>query len=106
MFFCTGADLVKEMIISCQKYGLKLGFFYSVHFNWFLGVDGYKVVSAQEEFGLSFFFISCLVSCFVSVMLHSMLHSRSIDRMTAILYAGPPATGPKEIHAGGVPSHC
>ena len=38
-----GADLVKEMIASCKKYGLKLGFFYSVHFNWFLGVDGYKV---------------------------------------------------------------
>ena len=38
-----GADLVVEMIASCKKYGLKLGFFYSVHFNWFLGVDGFKV---------------------------------------------------------------
>jgi hypothetical protein len=38
-----GADLVREMLASCRKYNLKLGFFYSVHFNWFLGVDGYKV---------------------------------------------------------------
>ena len=38
-----GVDLVKEMIASCKKYDLKLGFFYSVHFNWFLGVDGFKV---------------------------------------------------------------
>lgn len=38
-----GADVVKELIASCKKYNLKLGFFYSVHFNWFLGVDGYKV---------------------------------------------------------------
>jgi hypothetical protein len=38
-----GADLMKELIVSCKKFGLKLGFFYSVHFNWFLGVDGYKV---------------------------------------------------------------
>ena len=38
-----GADLVREMLSSCRKYNLKLGFFYSVHFNWFLGVDGYKV---------------------------------------------------------------
>ena len=38
-----GADVVKELIASCKKYDMKLGFFYSVHFNWFLGVDGYKV---------------------------------------------------------------
>ena len=35
------------MIASCKKYNLKLGFFYSVHFNWFLGVDGYKVRCCQ-----------------------------------------------------------
>ena len=34
---------MREMIASCQKFGLKLGFFYSVHFNWYLGVDGFKV---------------------------------------------------------------
>ena len=38
-----GADVMKELIASCKKFGLKLGFFYSVHFNWFLGVDGYGV---------------------------------------------------------------
>ena len=38
-----GVDLVKAMLASCKKFGLKLGFFYSVHFNWFLGVDGFKV---------------------------------------------------------------
>ena len=42
-----GADVVREMIASCKKYNLKLGFFYSVHFNWFLGVDGYKVRCCQ-----------------------------------------------------------
>jgi hypothetical protein len=35
-----GADVVTELIASCKKYNLKLGFFYSVHFNWYLGVDG------------------------------------------------------------------
>eukprot|EP00040_Diaphanoeca_grandis_P029076 m.169306 g.169306 ORF g.169306 m.169306 type:complete len:509 (-) comp31560_c7_seq1:37-1563(-) len=38
-----GQDLVRDLIASCNKFGLKLGFFYSVHFNWYLGVDGYKV---------------------------------------------------------------
>ena len=38
-----GQDIVKDMVASCKKYGLKLGFFYSVHYNWWLGVDGYKV---------------------------------------------------------------
>ena len=38
-----GQDIVKDMVASCKKYGLKLGFFYSVHFNWWLGVNGYKV---------------------------------------------------------------
>ena len=44
-----GADVVREMIASCKKYNLKLGFFYSVHFNWFLGVDGYKVRCCQPS---------------------------------------------------------
>eukprot|EP00041_Stephanoeca_diplocostata_P031425 m.978381 g.978381 ORF g.978381 m.978381 type:complete len:539 (+) comp23956_c1_seq20:62-1678(+) len=38
-----GGDIVKELIESCKKYNIKLGFFYSVHFNWYLGVSGYKV---------------------------------------------------------------
>ena len=38
-----GQDVVKDMVASCKKYGLKLGFFYSVHFNWWLGVAGYEV---------------------------------------------------------------
>ena len=29
-----GQDVVSELITSCKKYDLKLGFFYSVHFNW------------------------------------------------------------------------
>ena len=36
-------DVVTQMIASCKKYGLKLGVFYSFHFNWFLGVDDFKV---------------------------------------------------------------
>ena len=36
-------QVVKDMVASCKKYGLKLGFFYSVHFNWWLGVDHYQV---------------------------------------------------------------
>ncbi len=38
-----GQDIVSDLLVSCKKYGLKLGVFYSVHFNWFLGVDGFKV---------------------------------------------------------------
>ncbi|CAE7233501.1 FUC1 [Symbiodinium natans] len=38
-----GADLLREYIDSCRKYGLKVGFFYSVHYNWFLGVDDFKL---------------------------------------------------------------
>ena len=38
-----GQDVVKDMVASCKKHGLKLGFFYSVHFNWWLGVNGYEV---------------------------------------------------------------
>ena len=38
-----GVDLMKELLASCDKYGVRLGFFYSVHFNWFLGVDNFKV---------------------------------------------------------------
>jgi hypothetical protein len=38
-----GQDVVKDFVASCQKYGVKPGYFYSFHFNWFLGVDGFKV---------------------------------------------------------------
>ena len=38
-----GGDVVREMIASCKKYGLKLGVFYSIHYNWYLGVDDWKV---------------------------------------------------------------
>eukprot|EP01048_Picozoa_sp_COSAG05_P024493 COSAG05_NODE_5788_length_1088_cov_1.409505_1_plen_302_part_10 len=38
-----GQDVVKDMVASCKKYGLKLGLFYSVHFNWWLGVESYRV---------------------------------------------------------------
>ena len=29
--------------MSCLQYGLKLGFFYSVHFNWWVGLDNFKL---------------------------------------------------------------
>eukprot|EP01065_Artemidia_motanka_P006266 TRINITY_DN1307_c0_g1_i2.p2 TRINITY_DN1307_c0_g1~~TRINITY_DN1307_c0_g1_i2.p2 ORF type:complete len:379 (+),score=116.78 TRINITY_DN1307_c0_g1_i2:522-1658(+) len=37
-----GADVVSELLASCKKFGLKLGFFYSVHFNWYLGVNNFQ----------------------------------------------------------------
>ena len=36
-------DVVAEFAASCKKYGVRAGFFYSLHFNWYLGVDGFKV---------------------------------------------------------------
>lgn len=38
-----GQDVVSDLIMSCKKYNLKLGFFYSVHFNWYLGVNNFQV---------------------------------------------------------------
>ena len=38
-----GQDVVKDMVASCKKYGLKLGVFYSVHFNWWLGLSNFRV---------------------------------------------------------------
>ena len=38
-----GQDIVNDMVASCKRHGLKLGVFYSVHYNWFLGVDAYRV---------------------------------------------------------------
>ena len=38
-----GGDVVKEMIASCKKYNVRLGVFYSVHYNWYYGVDKFKV---------------------------------------------------------------
>jgi hypothetical protein len=39
----NGGDLLGDLIRSCRKYGLKTGFFYSVHFNWWLGVHDYQL---------------------------------------------------------------
>ena len=36
-------DLLRNLIRSCRKYGLEVGFFYSVHFNWWLGVHDYQL---------------------------------------------------------------
>jgi alpha-L-fucosidase len=38
-----GQDVVKDFVASCKKYGVKPGYFYSMHFNWFLGVDNFQV---------------------------------------------------------------
>eukprot|EP01064_Diplonema_japonicum_P034425 TRINITY_DN7118_c0_g1_i1.p1 TRINITY_DN7118_c0_g1~~TRINITY_DN7118_c0_g1_i1.p1 ORF type:complete len:457 (+),score=91.30 TRINITY_DN7118_c0_g1_i1:71-1441(+) len=38
-----GGDLVKDFLTSCEKYNMKPGFFYSSHYNWFLGVNDFKV---------------------------------------------------------------
>ena len=38
-----GQDVVSDLLASCKKYNLKLGFFYSVHFNWYLGVNNFEV---------------------------------------------------------------
>lgn len=38
-----GGDVVREMIASCARFGLRLGVFYSAHFNWFLGVNDFAV---------------------------------------------------------------
>ena len=38
-----GHDVVAAFVRSCAKFNITPGFFYSMHFNWFLGVDGYKV---------------------------------------------------------------
>ena len=38
-----GQDVVRDLLNSCKKYNLKLGFFYSVHFNWYLGVNNFEV---------------------------------------------------------------
>eukprot|EP01062_Namystynia_karyoxenos_P019965 TRINITY_DN1754_c0_g1_i4.p1 TRINITY_DN1754_c0_g1~~TRINITY_DN1754_c0_g1_i4.p1 ORF type:complete len:492 (+),score=146.75 TRINITY_DN1754_c0_g1_i4:81-1556(+) len=37
-----GGDVVRDLIASCKRFGLRLGVFYSVHFNWYFGVDGYR----------------------------------------------------------------
>jgi hypothetical protein len=38
-----GQDVVRDFVASCKKYGVRPGYFYSLHFNWFLGVDNFKV---------------------------------------------------------------
>ena len=38
-----GRDVIAELSASCKKYGIKLGFFYSTHYNWYLGVNEFKV---------------------------------------------------------------
>eukprot|EP01060_Flectonema_neradi_P011252 TRINITY_DN18350_c0_g1_i1.p1 TRINITY_DN18350_c0_g1~~TRINITY_DN18350_c0_g1_i1.p1 ORF type:complete len:467 (+),score=70.25 TRINITY_DN18350_c0_g1_i1:79-1479(+) len=38
-----GRDVVAELSASCKKYGIKFGLFYSTHYNWYLGVNNYKV---------------------------------------------------------------
>ena len=35
------ANIAAEFMASCKKYGLEYGFFYSVHNNWFMGVNEY-----------------------------------------------------------------
>jgi hypothetical protein len=42
-----GRDVVADFIRSCQKYNVRPGFFYSVHFNWFLGVNNFQVSAAS-----------------------------------------------------------
>eukprot|EP00937_MAST-01D_sp_MAST-1D-sp2_P000022 g22.t1 len=37
-----GRDVVREFVRSCRKYGLRPGYFYSMHFNWFAGVDNFE----------------------------------------------------------------
>ena len=45
-------DIAKDFIKSCHKYGLEYGFFYSVHRNWYMGVENYatKDPKKQDEF--------------------------------------------------------
>ena len=38
-----GGDILTDFVASCKKYGLKPGVFYSTHYNWYLGVNNYKV---------------------------------------------------------------
>eukprot|EP00730_Choanoeca_flexa_P005344 TRINITY_DN11927_c0_g8_i1.p1 TRINITY_DN11927_c0_g8~~TRINITY_DN11927_c0_g8_i1.p1 ORF type:complete len:500 (+),score=78.50 TRINITY_DN11927_c0_g8_i1:22-1500(+) len=38
-----GQDVVKDFLIACQQTGIKPGFFYSTHYNWYLGVNDFKV---------------------------------------------------------------
>jgi len=38
-----GQDVVRDFVASCAKHGVRPGYFYSMHFNWFLGVDGFEV---------------------------------------------------------------
>jgi len=68
-------SIVKDLLISCKIKGLKLGFFYSVHFNWWLGVHNYTVghpridrnlpnLTQAEYLGLAKSQLSELVSLF------------------------------------------
>eukprot|EP00658_Telonema_sp_P-2_P054327 TRINITY_DN43213_c0_g1_i1.p2 TRINITY_DN43213_c0_g1~~TRINITY_DN43213_c0_g1_i1.p2 ORF type:complete len:579 (-),score=102.30 TRINITY_DN43213_c0_g1_i1:283-2019(-) len=38
-----GGDVVADLVASCRSAGLEIGFFYSVHFNWWLGVHDFQV---------------------------------------------------------------
>lgn len=43
------ADIAAEFIASCKKYSLEYGFFYSVHNNWFMGVNDYAATPPFKQ---------------------------------------------------------
>lgn len=44
-------NVLADFIKSCRKYGLEYGYFYSVHNNWYMGVDNYTTgVPATQEY--------------------------------------------------------
>ena len=38
-----GQDLVQQFLTACKAHGIKPGFFYSAHYNWYWGVNNFKV---------------------------------------------------------------
>lgn len=45
-------NILSDFMMSSKKYGLDYGFFYSVHNNWYMGVDNYTTgdASTQERY--------------------------------------------------------
>ena len=41
------ADVALEFVQSCKKFGIKHGFFYSVHENWYMDIDNFTAPNPE-----------------------------------------------------------